>query len=273
MPQPDRNKADRPIAVPSFVFAFRLGGGATVAAVASTEKFELDLTPLLDVVLQLIMFFMMCVNFVNDQFDPNVLLAQSTSTTTLPPQAAVDRVVINIEVIREDKRNPDGSIVYDKQTLRPVREPITPRVTKVTMTPYRTKVVELLGPEQRKQLQQPPLFIADEIDAQKLATLRDRLIAAGVMNRSEANKPYAVLPEVNGVEAVKAALSSLRRAIAVDKSKVIQHPDGGIEIKMPILLRADREADWGLVVSLLAQCIREGFPEIEASAYILKEQK
>jgi biopolymer transport protein ExbD len=244
-----------------------------VAAVAKTERFEIDLTPLLDVVLQLIMFFLMCVHFVSDEFDPNVVLAESAAANPQIEAITSDRLVINIEVIREDEKDAQGNLVYDKQTLRPKRIPISPRVTKVTFIPYKTKVAELLGPEQRKQLQPPPLFIADESDPAKLAALRDRLIKDGVMNRSEANKPFAVLPEANGIEAAKAVMSSLRRAIAVDKSKVIQHPDGRIEMKIPVILRADRESDWGLVVSLVAQCVREGFPEIEASAYMLEKPK
>lgn len=47
----------------------------------STEgsKAEPNLTPLLDVVLQLLMFFMMCVNFVNEQVDKNIVLPDAQS--------------------------------------------------------------------------------------------------------------------------------------------------------------------------------------------------
>ena len=38
---------------------------------------EPNLTPLLDVVLQLLMFFMMCVNFVNEQVNEDIKLPRS----------------------------------------------------------------------------------------------------------------------------------------------------------------------------------------------------
>ena len=50
-----------------------------MAAASTSERMEPDLTPLLDVVMQLIMFFMMCINFVNEQVNANVLLPTSTS--------------------------------------------------------------------------------------------------------------------------------------------------------------------------------------------------
>jgi biopolymer transport protein ExbD len=47
------------------------GGGDSIASP--------NLTPLLDVVLQLLMFFMMCVNFVNDQVNAEIHLPESQS--------------------------------------------------------------------------------------------------------------------------------------------------------------------------------------------------
>src|SRR6185437_7680828 len=47
------------------------GGGGEGAAT------EPNLTPLLDVVLQLLMFFMMCVNFVNEQVNEDIKLPRS----------------------------------------------------------------------------------------------------------------------------------------------------------------------------------------------------
>ncbi|MFN6050729.1 MAG: ExbD/TolR family protein, partial [Planctomycetia bacterium] len=38
---------------------------------------EPNLTPLLDVVLQLLMFFMMCVNFVTNQVSEDIILPES----------------------------------------------------------------------------------------------------------------------------------------------------------------------------------------------------
>ena len=48
-------------------------------AAADLAHAEPNLTPLLDVVLQLLMFFMMCVNFVNEQVKEDVKLPESAS--------------------------------------------------------------------------------------------------------------------------------------------------------------------------------------------------
>jgi hypothetical protein len=110
-----------------------------MAAAVGSEKMELNLTPLLDVVLQLIMFFMMCVNFVMDQVDPNVLLPSSVSARELPPKTDVQVVVINMEVVREDIIGPDGKPLRDPTTGRVQRKPIVPRTTKVSILTYRQR--------------------------------------------------------------------------------------------------------------------------------------
>lgn len=40
----------------------------------SSDKMEINLVPLLDLVMQLLMFFMMCVNFVNEQLNESIKL-------------------------------------------------------------------------------------------------------------------------------------------------------------------------------------------------------
>src|SRR5262245_19532317 len=94
-----------------------------MAASTSADSMELNLTPLLDVVMQLIMFFMMCVNFVSDQVSQNVMLPTSLSAQEIMPKTDVDVLVINIEVKRQVKydaagnplRMPDGKIVREME--------------------------------------------------------------------------------------------------------------------------------------------------------------
>jgi biopolymer transport protein ExbD len=57
---------------------------------------EPNLTPLLDVVLQLLMFFMMCVNFVTEQVNEDVKLPESQSATPMD-KADVDVLFINLK--------------------------------------------------------------------------------------------------------------------------------------------------------------------------------
>jgi len=62
-----------------------------VAVAADSEGLEINLTPLLDLVLQLIMFFMITVNFVRvDQFDDSITLPLSSHT-------AEDWVFLNLD--------------------------------------------------------------------------------------------------------------------------------------------------------------------------------
>src|SRR5438270_12057412 len=59
-----------------------------MAASASSDDLEVNLTPLLDLVLQLIMFFMITVNFVAaDQFDESVALPVAQSAARIEATA------------------------------------------------------------------------------------------------------------------------------------------------------------------------------------------
>lgn len=49
----------------------------------SEEAAEPNLTPLLDLVLQLVMFFMLCANFVMEQIDDKIKLPEATSASSL----------------------------------------------------------------------------------------------------------------------------------------------------------------------------------------------
>src|SRR5689334_24068400 len=57
---------------------------------------EPNLTPLLDVVLQLLMFFMMCVNFVTEQVNEDVKLPESQSAAPMD-KADVDVLFLNVK--------------------------------------------------------------------------------------------------------------------------------------------------------------------------------
>ncbi len=101
-----------------------------MAASANPDTFELNLTPLLDVVLQLIMFFMMCVNFVSDQVNVNVLLPTSASVQEIQAKGDADVVVVNVEVVRKEARDASGNILRDKDG-KPIKELVLPKRTKL----------------------------------------------------------------------------------------------------------------------------------------------
>jgi biopolymer transport protein ExbD len=58
-----------------------------------------NLTPLLDVVLQLLMFFMMCVNFVSEQVKEDIVLPQSASVKPMD-KADSDVLFVNFKPFR-----------------------------------------------------------------------------------------------------------------------------------------------------------------------------
>src|SRR5262245_45381774 len=61
---------------------------------------EPNLTPLLDIVLQLLMFFIMCVNFVNQQVNEEIRLPRSASVKPMD-KADADVLYINYKPFRE----------------------------------------------------------------------------------------------------------------------------------------------------------------------------
>ncbi len=71
------------------------------ASVSGEIKAEPNLTPLLDVVFQLITFFMLCINFSQENFDSRVRLPVSGSAKPVEAESATgapeDRLVLNID--------------------------------------------------------------------------------------------------------------------------------------------------------------------------------
>lgn len=68
-------------------------------AVSSEMKAEPNLTPLLDVVFQLITFFMLVINFSSENYDQRVRLpvAGSARPVEEPRQVSEDRLVLNVD--------------------------------------------------------------------------------------------------------------------------------------------------------------------------------
>lgn len=58
-------------------------------------KADPNLTPLLDIVLQLLMFFMMCVNFISEQVNQTIVLPQSQSALPID-KSKVDVIFLNL---------------------------------------------------------------------------------------------------------------------------------------------------------------------------------
>ena len=69
------------------------------ATIGSEMKAEPNLTPLLDVVFQLITFFMLVINFSNENYDQRVRLPIAESAVPVDDEARVseDRLVLNVD--------------------------------------------------------------------------------------------------------------------------------------------------------------------------------
>lgn len=102
-----------------------------MTATSNTDILEINLTPLLDLVLQLIMFFMACVNFVSEALNLNVMLPASLSAQEIQVGAEEEQLIVNIELLRREKTDAAGNPLYDANTHLPVKELILPRTTRI----------------------------------------------------------------------------------------------------------------------------------------------
>src|SRR3954462_9717577 len=69
---------------------------------AEASSAEPNLTPLLDLVLQLLMFFMMCVNFVNEQVSEDVKLPVSQSARPMDKTES-DVLFLNLKPFKSEE--------------------------------------------------------------------------------------------------------------------------------------------------------------------------
>jgi biopolymer transport protein ExbD len=189
-------------------------------ASSDSDAFELNLTPLLDMVLQLIMFFMMCVNFVSQQVNANVLLPTSSSAQEIQPKSEGAVVVVNIEIVREEKRDASGKPVFDKEG-KPERE------VKLDANGRMTSRILIFGYN--------PIEFTIEREG-------------------------AALGEAQRLLAKEARIYRQREATRQKKKA------DDVELSIPVIIRADAETRYGLVVLLMAQCVKEGFSKVELRA-------
>lgn len=198
-----------------------------MAAVSQgAERLDPDLTPLLDVVMQLIMFFMMCINFVNEQVNANVLLPTSTSAQELPPKTEADILVINIEVERQEKKDAAGKVMFDSRGLALRELKLYPRREAPDSLQRKTKIL-FAG--------QKPIEFLEEQEGSGLSQAQLALVRVA---------------------------KDRRAAIKRSNSKMANVPVDKIQLSESVIIRADMETRYGLVIRLMGQCAKEGFPKI-----------
>lgn len=76
----------------------------------NTEKAEPNMTPLLDLVLQLVMFFMLCANFVMEQTSIEVKLPKAIAAKALDREDS-DLIFLNVAMVKElDENNVEREV-------------------------------------------------------------------------------------------------------------------------------------------------------------------
>src|SRR4051812_37144385 len=85
-------------------------------------KCEPDLTPLLDMVLQLVMFFMLCANFIMEQTNESVKLPVAVSAKSI--NKSQDRMVF-INITYPDKPGEKSVLDYSAGTTRIIMKSVT----------------------------------------------------------------------------------------------------------------------------------------------------
>lgn len=130
-----------------------------MALATADDALEINLTPLLDLVLQLVMFFMACVNFASEALSANVLLPQSLSTQEVQAGAEEEQLIINIELVRREKRDAAGQPVVDPQTQQPAKEIVKPRTTRIVFASLRE--IEFPAAREDQGLHEAQRFIRD----------------------------------------------------------------------------------------------------------------
>src|SRR3954470_6910832 len=72
----------------------------------NSDKCEPNMTPLLDLVLQLVMFFMLCANFVMEQTNASIVLPEAIAAKTLQKEGGDHPIFLNI--------NKEGKVLLAK---------------------------------------------------------------------------------------------------------------------------------------------------------------
>jgi biopolymer transport protein ExbD len=140
---------------------------------------EPNLTPLLDVVLQLLMFFMMCVNFVSEQVSRDIALPKSASVKPMD-KADTDILFVNFKPFKlsdfEDKL-PADALARAQQNFR-----------------EGDPCIQVLGKEPMKLIELNTFLKGQYEDAEK--TSKDGKVNTAIVIRASKDSDYSQVFEV-----------------------------------------------------------------------------
>jgi biopolymer transport protein ExbD len=258
---------------------------------SGADRVEPNLTPLLDVILQLIMFFMITVNFVNNTFSANVRLASSISATELQDKAESDMLVVNVEVEREKA----GFDTKGQQILKVTN----PKVTKIRIQTYGKSLITVWEwPNLSGQNKKQPLFLVEfkegaDADAgnkklkinDQAISLHDWINTRKALQKVDEEKylkalqdgvkpPGRPVPVPDNADNEYAAITAAQEAIhkvASDYRLGRANKDKSSStdrLPFPVLIRPDLATDYPPVIKLITQCNQEKFSSIDLRSLI-----
>lgn len=203
------------------------------------EKLDPNLTPLLDVVLQLIMFFMVCVNFASAQYY-DIQLPELEHGQEIAAKTGEDLLVINIEVVREDRKDEQGRFVIKQ-----------PKTTRVIFLVDKTILASVLGERAVQTDRNKPTAI------EFVEKHPDELRPGELDEKAAIEKSYQVIEKVASTYKKRES-----RRLTRETGKLVEEKDVK-ELKAPVIIRGDSETHYGLVLALIAKATKEGFSNIE----------
>jgi biopolymer transport protein ExbD len=190
---------------------------------------EPNLTPLLDVVLQLLMFFMMCVNFVGEQITEDVKLPRSAS---VKPMDKTDNDVLHLNCKTFDEQ------VFDKY------------LSAVALGQAKADYANYMAENRRAT-------------PEALRRAWAKFLADALERTGSKFRPGDPCVLVVGKEPMK--LSELKwwlKQEYEDKQKL--SPDG--KVNTAIVIRADKDTDYEKVYEILHQCKIQGYTRLKLRA-------
>lgn len=216
-----------------------------MSASTNPDTFELNLTPLLDVVLQLIMFFMVCVKFTVG--NPNVFAAETDNVRLVQAKNDKGKFVVNIFAVREIKG-------YDRQG-QPIRELVTEVPSEDGGPPFVVgQITVILFPDNHH----PEVVLVEGASSPVTPSVR-RDIVNYLRRRDliephppEGRKPTVVTHDAIAARvAAEEVIEEVARQLRIEAGRAAS--DRSIELSALAVLRVDREATFGMVQVLTSR--------------------
>lgn len=203
---------------------------------ASGDACNPNMTPLLDVVLQLLMFFMMCVNFVSEQVNGEIKLPNSQSAVPMA-KSETEVLFVNLKPYRKDHLGKVDFKNWDSSDLGRLARKFDEDKDKVLVMVARPALTD----EEKKRERE-----------------RERDLSRG--------RPLPLaLQEIPPWMRERFRDARMR---AENEARRQGKPTDKVKIPTTIIVRADSDTEYGHVYEILNQCKAVGFTNLKLRATI-----